>query len=72
MCGRVANLFPLWTFAGVAFALWQPAALSWFRGPCVVYSLGATMLAMGLTLKVSDFREVAERPGKVALGAVLQ
>ena len=68
----VSNLFPLWTLAGSAVALWRPETLAWFSGRYVVYALGATMLAMGITLSVRDFRDVARNPWGVAVGASLQ
>lgn len=59
----VANLFPFWTFLFSGLAIWRPSLLSWFTGPVIVYALGATMLAMGLTLKVDDFK-VSSQPAE--------
>ncbi|WP_421684006.1 bile acid:sodium symporter family protein [Stutzerimonas urumqiensis] len=67
----VGNTFALWVllFAILAFyfpAFFAPAA-KW-----IVPLLGLVMFGMGLTLKTEDFREVARRPGRVALGVVAQ
>lgn len=61
----------LWVlvFAVLAFVL--PDAFLWIR-PWIPYLLGAVMLGMGLTLKVSDFGDVLRHPKAVFIGVTAQ
>ena len=67
----VGNTFALWVllFAVLAFFLpsWFLHATAW-----IVPLLGLVMFGMGLTLKATDFAEVARRPLWVALGVGAQ
>lgn len=67
----VGNTFALWVllFAALAFFLpsWFLPATAW-----IVPLLGLVMFGMGLTLKATDFAEVARRPLWVALGVGAQ
>ncbi len=44
----------------------------WFDKPWIFWSLAASMLGMGLTLSLDDFRQVAKMPGCIVLGFVSQ
>jgi bile acid:Na+ symporter, BASS family len=67
------------TFAGKTFTLWViilaviaymfPDNFKWL-GAYIVPLLGIVMFGMGLTLNLSDFKEVFRRPKEVALGVV--
>ncbi|MBV7507585.1 bile acid:sodium symporter family protein [Bacillus sp. sid0103] len=67
------------SFAGKTFTLWVlifaviaysfPEHFVWLGG-YIVPLLGIVMFGMGLTLELSDFREVFRRPKDVALGVV--
>lgn len=62
------NLYTVWLL-GLSFVafLW-PSTMLWFDKPWIFWSLAASMLGMGLTLRIEDFRAVARIPGAVALG----
>ena len=49
----------------------RPQTLAWVA-PRVAWMLGIVMFGMGMTLKVSDFRLILQRPWEVLLGAVAQ
>lgn len=49
----------------------RPQTLVWVA-PRVAWMLGIVMFGMGMTLKVSDFRLILQRPWEVLLGAVAQ
>lgn len=69
---RLANrTMALWVLAFAALAFVLPDAFLWVR-PWIPYLLGAVMLGMGLTLKVSDFREVLRYPKAVFIGVTTQ
>lgn len=63
--------FALLTVLGVAWAWFAPAHFTWFL-PWIAPALGFIMLGMGITLGPEDFREVARRPGLVAIGVAAQ
>lgn len=67
----VGNTFALWVLLFAVLAFFAPApflpATGW-----IVILLGLIMFGMGLTLKGSDFTEVARRPLWVALGVGAQ
>lgn len=63
--------FPLWIVLGCAWAWFQPGAWTWFE-PWISRGLGVIMLGMGLTLRVSDFRDVLRQPKWITIGVVLQ
>ena len=44
----------------------------WFDKPWIFWSLAASMLGMGLTLSLDDFKSVSRMPGSVALGFIAQ
>ncbi|PGV53470.1 bile acid:sodium symporter family protein [Bacillus sp. AFS037270] len=67
--GFAGKTFTLWVliFAVVAFNF--PGHFVWLGG-YIVPLLGIVMFGMGLTLELSDFKEVFRRPKEVALGVV--
>lgn len=67
-----ANYFPLWLIIACSLGLIHPPALLWFRRDLVTAGLALTMMSMGTTLSVEDFRSLARMPGLVCLGAALQ
>ncbi len=69
---KIVFLFPVWISISSILALWKPELFLWFQGDSISYSLGAIMLAMGLTLKIEDFQRVLLRPVPVFLGIFLQ
>jgi BASS family bile acid:Na+ symporter len=69
---KIVFLFPIWISISSILALWKPGLFLWFQGDSISYSLGAIMLAMGLTLKVEDFQRVFLQPIPIVLGVLLQ
>lgn len=67
----LSQWFPLWIVLGCAWAWFQPGAWTWFE-PWISRGLGVIMLGMGLTLRVSDFRDVLRQPRWITIGVVLQ
>ena len=67
----MAAAFPLWIVLGCAWAWARPEDWTWFA-PWISPGLGCIMLGMGLTLRVSDFVEIARQPKIVALGVAAQ
>ncbi|MEH7086116.1 bile acid:sodium symporter family protein, partial [Neobacillus drentensis] len=67
--GFAGKTFTLWVliFAVVAFNF--PTHFVWLGG-YIVPLLGIVMFGMGLTLELSDFKEVFRRPKEVALGVI--
>ena len=66
-----STAFPLWIVLGCVWAWFQPGAWTWF-GPYIQPGLGVIMLGMGLTLRFSDFAQVARQPRSIAIGVGLQ
>ena len=64
--------FPLWALLASVAALYRPEVFTWFSGVLITLALGATMMSMGLTLEINDFRRVALRPRLIGLGVALQ
>ncbi len=67
----VGNTFAIWVLLFAIFAFYAPAQFRWI-GAYIVPLLGIIMFGMGLTLSKDDFREVAKRPGDVAIGVAGQ
>ena len=53
-------------------SLIHPPLFTWFQGPLITLGLGGIMLGMGLTLRVSDFKQIITHPKWVILGIALQ
>jgi len=68
----LTNLFPLWVLLGAGVALVHPPAVTWFRGPFIVWGLAVIMLGMGITLSLDDFRRAARMPRAVGAGVAAQ
>ncbi len=66
------NAFPLWVIAGAILALIHPPAVTWFRGPFIVWGLAVIMLGMGITLSFDHFRSAAKMPRALTAGLAAQ
>ena len=64
------NLFPVWTLLTALVALRRPATFLRIPASTFPAQIGLLMLCMGITLRPSDFKRVAQRPGAVALAFV--
>jgi len=67
----VNKLFVLWVILAAILAFSQPDSFVWL-GEYISLLLAVVMLGMGLTLTITDFRRIVERPRDVALGAAAQ
>ncbi|WP_406713376.1 bile acid:sodium symporter family protein [Trueperella pyogenes] len=65
------TVFPLIIVAGAVWAYFFPAAASHLT-PYIAPGLGFIMFTMGLTLRVEDFKRVAERPLAILIGVAAQ
>ena len=79
MINRLVNLFWLWTALGTAWAWFAPDHFTWFLGTIpgtnlkwIPVGLGIIMLGMGMTLTLSDFKEVLTVPRWIVLGVMAQ
>lgn len=66
------NLYPVWLVTLAVIAFFKPPVMLWFNSDWVFWSLATSMLGMGLTLSVDDFKAVGRMPGSVALGLIAQ
>jgi BASS family bile acid:Na+ symporter len=66
------NLYPVWLVSLAILAFYQPQTMLWFDKPWIFWSLAASMLGMGLTLSIDDFKAIGRMPGSVVLGFVAQ
>jgi len=64
------NLFPVWTVLTAAVALSRPQTFLKIPSSTFPAQIGMLMLCMGITLRPSDFKRVAQRPGAVVLAFV--
>lgn len=62
------NLYTVWLVGLSVVAFIWPQTMLWFDKPWIFWALAASMLGMGLTLKIEDFKAVVRIPGAVALG----
>ena len=70
---RIATFaFPVWVLLASVVALYQPGVFTWFSGALITLALGVTMMCMGLTLEIDDFRRVALQPRLIGVGVALQ
>jgi len=67
--GFAGKTFTLWVLIFAVIAFNFPTHFVWLGG-YIVPLLGIVMFGMGLTLELSDFKEVFKRPKEVALGVV--
>ena len=68
---KATNLFPLWVVGASVLGWYQPTLFSWFR-PFITNALAVTMLGMGMTLTVEDFKRVGKSPKSVGIGFLAQ
>ncbi|WP_395749079.1 bile acid:sodium symporter family protein [Prosthecobacter sp.] len=66
------NLYPVWLVTLATIAFFWPQTMLWFGKNWIFWSLAASMLGMGLTLSLEDFKAIGRMPGSVALGFVAQ
>ncbi len=66
------NLYPFWLVLLATVAFFHPPVMLWFDSDWVFWSLATSMLGMGLTLNLEDFRAIGRMPGSVALGFLAQ
>jgi len=66
------NLYPVWLVGLATIAFFFPQTMLWFGKEWIFCSLAASMLGMGLTLSLDDFKAVGKMPGAVALGFCAQ
>jgi bile acid:Na+ symporter, BASS family len=62
------NLYPVWLLSLATVAFFFPQTMLWFGKEWIFWSLAASMLGMGLTLSLDDFKSIGRMPGAVALG----
>lgn len=62
------NLYPVWLVGLSVVAFCRPETMLWFDKPWIFWSLAASMLGMGLTLSLEDFKTVGQMPGAVVVG----
>lgn len=66
------NLYPVWLVSLAVLAFFKPQTMLWFDKPWIFWSLASSMLGMGLTLSLEDFKAIGRMPGSVALGFIAQ
>ena len=66
------NLYPVWLVSLAVISFYRPQTMLWFDKPWIFWSLAASMLGMGLTLSIDDFKAIGRMPGSVALGFIAQ
>ncbi|ART82698.1 bile acid:sodium symporter [Oceanisphaera profunda] len=71
MLGFITQLFPLWALLLSALAFFQPQLFVGIKGQ-IVPLLTIIMLCMGLTLSISDFRNVLASKKALLVGVILQ
>ena len=52
------NLYPVWLVTLAVIAFFKPPVMLWFNSDWVFWSLAASMLGMGLTLSLADFKAI--------------
>lgn len=66
------DLYPIWLISLAIIAFFRPESMLWFGKEWIFWALAASMLGMGLTLILDDFRRIGSMPGSVALGFACQ
>jgi hypothetical protein len=61
------NLYPVWLVGLATVAFVRPETMRWFDTPWIFGALATSMLGMGLSLNLADFRDV-RRNGEVNQG----
>jgi BASS family bile acid:Na+ symporter len=67
----VGNTFAIWVLLFAALAFFSPDSFKWI-GKYITPLLGIIMFGVGLTVSLSDFKEVFRRPKDVAIGVIGQ
>ena len=67
----VSKYMAVFVIAVAAIALYEPVSFKW-SAPYITILLGIVMFGMGMTLKISDFKLVFQRPKDVLVGALAQ
>ncbi len=70
MLAKITRLFPLWAVLLSVIAYYSPGTFT-PMGPYVSYLLMLIMFAMGVTLRISDFKRVLTRPAPVVAATFL-
>ena len=70
-CDKITSVFPLWTISASLAGYKFPYLFSWFK-PFITPALAATMLSMGMTLTVDDFKRVGRSPTDILVGFMAQ
>lgn len=67
------NLYAVWIVLSFVIGFYCPKVFMWFtHGNWMTAAMALVMLGMGLTLNISDFRELIRMPRAVVLGAISQ
>lgn len=66
------NLYPVWLVCTALLAFFNPESLLWFSGQWILWALSISMLGMGFTLSIDEFRGLMKMPGCVTLGFISQ
>lgn len=67
------NLYAIWIVLSFVIGFYRPEVFMWFtHGNWMTAAMTLVMLGMGLTLNVSDFKELIRMPRTVILGAASQ
>ena len=67
----ISKYMTVFVIAIAAVALFEPPSFKW-AAPNITMLLGIVMFGMGMTLKLSDFKLVFQRPRDVFIGALAQ
>ena len=67
----ISKYMAIFVIAIAAIALFEPWTFKW-AAPKVTILLGVVMFGMGMTLRISDFKLVFQRPRDVFIGALAQ
>jgi BASS family bile acid:Na+ symporter len=68
----ITRCFPFLVIVCSISSLYNPSLFIWFTGDLITYGLAGIMLGMGITLKISDFKEVLKAPLWLLIGLALQ
>jgi len=66
------NLYPVWLVSLALVSFFRPQTMLWFDSNWVFWSLATSMLGMGLTLSLDDFKAIGRMPGAATLGFIAQ
>ena len=64
--------FPVWVAAACVAGMTKPAAFTWIQGQVQIVGLSITMLGMGMTMSVEDFKGALAMPKELVAGVLLQ